>query len=209
MNRCVIVSAGPFCDANALAGLLMPDDYVIAADRGWLFAQAMGVTPSVLVADFDSLDSTAVFGGVKVVDLPEEKDETDTAYAMKMAYEQGYRQFLLLGCTGGRLDHQQAAMIIAADYARKGCEVVLADEKNEIHFLMPGAYSFPAVSDETVSFFAFAEAVEGLFADGLYYEINGITLTPFNPLCVSNRCVEQDFQIMFKSGLLLAYFSKD
>ena len=209
MSRCVIISAGPFCDADVLAGLLLPDDYVIAADRGWHLATAMGVTPAVLVADFDSLDTPPISDDVKVIPLPQEKDETDTAYAMKMAYEQEHRHFLLLGCTGGRMDHQQAAMITAADYARKGCEVVLADEKNEIHFLTPGAYSFPANSTEMISFFAFAENVEGLFADGLYYEINDMTLTPYDPLCVSNRCLEEDFQIVFKRGLLLVYFSKD
>lgn len=209
MNRCVIVSAGPFVDADALAGLLMPDDYVMAADHGWRLAMAMGVTPSVLVADFDSMPATGASGPVKVITLPEEKDETDTAYAMRMAYEQGHRSFLLLGCTGGRLDHQQAAMITAADYARKGCDVVLADEKNEIHFLTPGAYSFPTNVNETVSFFAFADTVKGLFADGLYYEINDMTLEPFDPLCVSNHCIDGDFQLVFKSGLLLVYFSKD
>lgn len=209
MSRCVIVSAGPFSDADALAGLLMPDDCVIAADRGWHLARAMGVIPSVLVADFDSMPATDVSDSVKVITLPEEKDETDTAYAMKVAYEQGCRSFFLLGCTGGRLDHQQAAMITAADYARKGCDVVLADEKNEIHFLTPGAYSFPTHMNESVSFFAFAETVVGLFADGLYYEVNDLTLEPFDPLCVSNHCTDGDFQLVFKNGLLLVYFSKD
>lgn len=209
MSRCVIISAGPFSDAAVLAGFLMPDDYIIAADRGWRLAMDIGVLPSVLVADFDSLELAEAPEGVKVVSLPEEKDETDTAYAMKIGYEAGYREFLLLGCTGGRLDHQQAAMIVAADYARRGCAVMLADEKNEVHFLVPGAYAFPVDKEESVSLFAFADTVQGLFADGLYYDVNDITLTPFDPLCVSNRCLDNDFQIVFKSGLLLVYFSKD
>ena len=105
MSRCVIVSAGPFRDPAVLSGFLQQDDYVIAADKGWQLACAMGVQPAVLVADFDSMPVPAASDGVKVVTLPEEKDETDTAYALKMAYDLGYREFLLLGCTGGRLDH--------------------------------------------------------------------------------------------------------
>ena len=209
MSRCVIVSAGPFRDPAVLSGFLQQDDYVIAADKGWQLACAMGVQPAVLVADFDSMPVPVASDGVKVVTLPEEKDETDTAYALKMAYDLGYREFLLLGCTGGRLDHWQAALTIAADYVRRGCAVVLADEQNEIHLLTPGAYAFPARDDEKVSLFAFAEEVTGLFADGLYYDVNDLTLTPYDPLCVSNFCIDEDFQVLFKSGLLLLCFSKD
>lgn len=209
MSRCVIVSAGSFRDPVLLSGFLQPDDYVIAADGGWHLAHLLHRIPAVLVADFDSLTIPAVPNDVKVITLPEEKDETDTSYALKLGYEAGYREFLLLGCTGGRLDHWQAVLAVSADYAHRGCDVVIADEQNEIHLLTPGAYAFPAREDENVSLFAFGEDVTGLFADGLYYDVTDLTLSPYNPLCVSNRCTEEDFQIVFKSGLLLLYFSKD
>ena len=209
MSRCVIVSAGPFRDPSLLSGFLQPDDYVIVADGGWRLAALLQCTPAILVADFDSLTMPDVPNSVKVITLPEEKDETDTAYALKIGYEAGYREFLLLGCTGGRLDHWQAVLAVSADYARRGCDVVIADEQNEIHLLTPGAYAFPAGEDEHVSLFALGEDVTGLFADGLYYDITDLTLSAYNPLCVSNLCTEEDFQIMFKSGLLLLYFSKD
>ena len=103
-SRCVILSAGPFSDPKMLAGYLLPDDYIIAADGGWRLAQQMGVVPAMLVADFDSLGMFAVPDGVEVISLPVEKDVTDTAEALRLGYEAGYRSFLLLGCTGGRLD---------------------------------------------------------------------------------------------------------
>lgn len=209
MSRCVIIGAGSYEAPTVLSGYLQADDYVIAADGGWQLAQLMGITPAVLVADFDSMSMPVLNDAVKVVSLPIEKDETDTAYALKLAYEDGYREFLLLGCTGGRLDHWQAALTIAAEYARRGCEVVLADEHNEIHLLSPGAYAFPVSGDEKISLFAFGGEVTGLFADGLYYDVTDMTLTPFDPLCVSNFANEDDFQLVFKSGILMLYFSKD
>lgn len=209
MSRCVILSAGPVYDPAALVGMLEVDDYFIAADGGWKLAQQMGVSPAVLVADFDSVPVFDAGEGVKVIALPAEKDETDTAYALKVGFESGYREFLLLGCTGGRLDHWQAALTVAADYARRGCTMVLADERNEIYLLSPGAYAFPALSDEKISLFAFGGEVTGLFADGLYYDVSDMTLSPFDPLCVSNECVGEDFQIVFKSGILMLCISKD
>ena len=209
MSRCVIVSAGPFCDPTVLAGLLLPDDYVIAADGGWQLAALMGVNPAVLVADFDSMTVPTLPDGVKVITLPVKKDMTDTAEAFKIGFEAGYREFLLLGCTGGRLDHQHASMTIAAEYAREDCDVVIADEKNEIHFLTPGQYVFPASADEKVSLFAFGEDVKGLFTDGLLYSVSDYTLSPLDALCVSNECAEESFCLSFKNGLLMLYFSRD
>jgi len=207
--RCVILSAGPYQDPALLSGYLLPDDYVIAADGGWRLAVEMGVTPAMLVADFDSLGMVSVPDGVETVSLPTEKDVTDTAEAMRIAYEAGHRSFLLLGCTGGRLDHWQAALAVAADYARRDCEVTLADERNEIHLLTPGSYIYPACPDEKISLFAFSEAVEGLFVDGLKYTVSDYTLTPFDPLCVSNEWIGEDACLSFKSGLLMLCFSKD
>ncbi len=209
MNRCVILSAGPVRDPATLSGLLLPEDTVIAADGGWQLARLLGRTPSVLVADFDSLPVPSLPDDVKVITLPVEKDDTDTAAAVQYAYDAGYREFLLLGCTGGRLDHQQAAVALAADYAQKGCQMVMADEQNEIHFLTPGSYVFPACPGEKVSLFAFGGTVTGLFATGLAYDVTDLTLTAFDPLCVSNECLEDDFGLVFRDGLLLVYFSKD
>lgn len=209
MSRCVIVSAGPFRDPNVLAGQLIPDDFVIVADGGWQLASVMGLKPAVLVADFDSLTTSAVPSNVKVVTLPVEKDVTDTAKALEIGFEEGFREFLLLGCTGGRLDHFQAALTASAEYVQKGCAVTIVDEQNEIHLLTPGSYAFPVCPQEKVSLFAFGGEVTGLFVDGLKYEVSDFTLSPFDPLCVSNESLGEDFSVSFKSGLLQLYFSRD
>lgn len=208
-RRCVIISAGPYVDPSALAGYLLPDDDVIAADGGWRLALQMDVRPMMVVADYDSLGELDLPTDVEVVSLPTEKDVTDTHEALRLAYDAGYRSFLLLGCTGGRLDHQQAAFAVAAEYARRGCAVIMADEKNEIHFLTPGSYVYPACPDEKISLFAFGGEVSGLFLDGLKYTVSDYKLSPFDPLCVSNEWVGEDACLSFKNGLLMLYFSKD
>ena len=209
MSRCVIIGAGPFRDPVVLAGQLLPDDYVMVADGGWQLASEMGVKPAVLVADFDSMPSKTVPDEVKVITLPIEKDMTDTAKALEIGFDMGFREFLLLGCTGGRLDHFQATLTVAAEYARKECEVTIVDEQNEIRLLMPGSYVFPVCAGEKVSLFAFGAEVTGLFVDGLKYEVSDFTLSPFDPLCVSNESLGEDASISFKEGLLQLYFSRD
>ena len=70
MGRCVILSAAPTRDPLALAGYLLPDDYIVAADGGWQLAQQMGVRPAMLVADFDSLSMPIAMENVELASLP-------------------------------------------------------------------------------------------------------------------------------------------
>lgn len=209
MSRCVVVAAGPYSDADKLSRLVSSDDLVIAADAGWQLAKEMKLKPKKLVADFDSMPIPDLPKCVEVVQLPEKKDDTDTAVAMREGYEDGCRSFLLLGCTGGRLDHYYATLMVAVQYAVKGCEVIIADEQNEIRVLTAGQYVFPATPGDTVSMFAFGGDVTNLSFDRLEYEKGKFLLSPLDPLCVSNAALEDDFYVSFDSGILLLHFSKD
>lgn len=100
MSRCVILSAGPVEDPEALRPLLRDDDWFIAADGGMRLAERLGVTPGLIVADFDSGEAPRETRA-EVLRLPAEKDWTDTMAAAMAGLERGFRDFLLLGCTGG------------------------------------------------------------------------------------------------------------
>ncbi|MBQ8684262.1 MAG: thiamine diphosphokinase [Clostridia bacterium] len=209
MSRCVILCAGPVTDATALAALLRPDDYFLAADGGWRLAGRLGVIPACLVADFDSMPPPDLPAGVEVVQLPVQKDVTDAAAAADVAYERGFRDFLLLGATGGRLDHQQGAFLLAATLARKGCSVALADERNEITFYTRSPGQLPPHPGCKVSLFAFGGPVTGLTVTGLAYELVDYTLSPYDALCVSNEFTDAPASVTFSDGLLMLFYSKD
>ena len=79
-----------------------PGDYVIAADRGYDSLMAYGVTPDLVVGDFDSLGYMPQHPNV--TRLPAEKDDTDMVFALRRGLDMGYRRFVLLGGLGGRLE---------------------------------------------------------------------------------------------------------
>lgn len=209
MSRCVILCAGPVADVEALRSLLRSDDRFLAADGGWRLAKRLGVTPEWLVADFDSMPPPDLPSGVKVRHLPVKKDVTDAAAAAKVAYDEGCREFMLLGATGGRLDHQQGAFLLAAGLARDGCAVTLADERNEIAFYTCSPGILPPRSGCKVSLFAFGGQVTGLTVTGLAYELTDYTLSPFDALCVSNEFTDKMAVVTFREGTLMLFYSKD
>ena len=103
---CFIIGAGSFY------GLPVPvrdTDTVIAADGGWRVCRELSLTPSLLVADFDSLDAVPEFD--HILRLPVEKDDTDMIRAVKEGFARGETEFHLLGGMGGRrTDHTLANM---------------------------------------------------------------------------------------------------
>lgn len=209
MSRCVIIGGGPYQDPQLLAQKISTDDVVIAADSGWRLAAEMQAQPAVLVADFDSLGEMVLPDDVKVVSLPIKKDDTDTAVAIREGYDMGIREFLLLGCTGGRLDHYFATLTVAAQYAAKDCRMMIADEQNDIRVLTAGTYKIETTPNTIVSLFAFGGNVEDLSVDNVEYDIKRFVLSPLNPLCVSNSALSNEINVCFKSGILLLHLSHD
>lgn len=88
-----------------------PDDsdYVIAADAGFEYCTENCIIPDLVLGDFDSLGKAPKHPNV--LQLPVEKDDTDTMFALKLGLEKGYRRFYIYGGLGGkRPDHTIANM---------------------------------------------------------------------------------------------------
>ena len=209
MSRCVILSAGPVSEPAALLPLLRPDDMLLAADGGWQLAAALGVTPQAVVADFDSASPTVVPRSVELVRLPIRKDVTDKAAAAEYAWERGYRDFLFLGCTGGRLDHQHAAILTAWKLCKQGGRCVIADARNRIEIVTQSPYVAQPMPGWSLSLFALDGPVHGLTLRGMEYDLTEYDLHPTDALCVSNACTAEEGSITFRDGALLLYRSKD
>ena len=137
MARCVILSACPV--GAELAGLLRPDDYLIACDAGYRSCDVLGRRPNAVVGDFDSAPRPDMPEGEDLVVLPHVKDDTDTEYAAQLAARQGFREVLMLGCLGGkRLEHTLANLCTGLGLEKRGVRATLQDERSRVTYLLPG-----------------------------------------------------------------------
>lgn len=206
MKRCVIFGAGPVTDPDSLKGYLRDNDWYIAADGGIRLTAQLYITPHLMVADHDS--SVPVYG-IENIRLPREKDVTDTRAAMDIAFEKGYRDFLLLGCIGGRMDHTLACMLSAVQLTQKGANVQIIDGQNQMTVLSAGTHRLCNDFSKIFSVFALGETVKNLQILGVKYPLNGYDLECIDSLCVSNELASEDATISFGSGAVLLIFSKD
>lgn len=98
---CYIFGAGSF---YGLSQRPVPGDIIIAADGGWEPCRGEGLTPDLLLGDFDSLHTVPDFAHIRRV--PVEKDDTDMMLAIKEGLARGETEFHLYGGMGGRrTDH--------------------------------------------------------------------------------------------------------
>ena len=184
----------------ALRPFPAPGDYVIAADRGYDSLMAYGVTPDLVVGDFDSLGYTP--NHPNVTQLPAEKDDTDMVYALRKGLELGYRRFVLLGGVGGRLEHTLANLQLLDWLTTQGAAGFLAGEKTVATALRSGTMTFPASMTGFLSVFCNSGEAEGVTLSNLKFPLDNHTLEGTFPLGVSNEFTGETACVSVKNGSL-------
>ncbi len=110
---------------------------VVAADSGLRHAEPLGVTPALVVGDFDSVteEVLARYPDIPRRAHPSEKDALDLELALQHALDAGADEVVIVGSLGGRLDQTLAAVLIAAKLAREGVRVWLHSGDAQVFFL--------------------------------------------------------------------------
>lgn len=196
---CYVVGAGEFCPRGLTPGL---GDLVIAADGGFAALEGLGLSPDLVVGDFDSLSRRP--DHPHVVALPVEKDDTDMHAALRLGWERGYQTFRLYGGTGGRMDHTLANLQSLAWLAHRGGRGYLMGADWTATVLSSGgALTLEAGRRGTVSVFCLGDRAEGVDIHGLKYGLTNGVLTCDYPLGVSNSFLGGESRVSVRRGTLL------
>ncbi len=201
MKNCLIIAGGDYAPIRP-----KPGDYIIACDRGYLYALKEGIVPHLLMGDFDSY-SGALPDNIPVERFKKEKDDTDTMLAIRRALELGCDSVRICCALGGRLDHLYANIQSLAFAVKAGMQARMGDERTQIRVLAPGEYSLEKREGWSLSLFSLSERVEGLSISGSKYELEKGALEYYFPLGASNEfCM--DVRLRFESGMLLVICCK-
>ena len=201
MKKCVIFCAAGFTE------LLEPvaDGLVIAADGGLRHTQSLGITPDVILGDFDSLGYVPEGANV----FPVEKDDTDAMLAARQGLAAGCDEFLLYGSLDGkRLDHTVANFQTLQFIADHGGVGYLVGEEYLVTVVKDGTVIFPAGTEGILSVFCMGRDAEGVTIEGLRYSLMDGTLSAGFPLGVSNHFTGQEARVSVKNGSLLLLWDR-
>ena len=127
----LIVANGPFL-AKSIILEAAQGAYVIALDGAANVLARLGIMPNMIMGDFDSFQEEAVFNNIEKLALPDQ-NFTDFQKALKFAKENA-SSIHVVCATGGRLDHEQAALKALQGEHSLRCPIYLHNEYQTITF---------------------------------------------------------------------------
>lgn len=195
-----VIFTGGHCNADLLSSDYRTADLYIAADSGRLTAQRCGITPHVVAGDFDSSEKPAC-GNAEIVAVPAEKDFTDTMLACELAIARGFRRLLILGGTGGRIDHTFSNVFLLEGLKNRGVSAILEDGMNRIRLLQDESCT---LAKEHFSYFSLIALEDArVSVTGSKYPLSDAPLKRDNPYAVSNEILEKDATVTVAGGSVL------
>ncbi|MEJ7582814.1 MAG: thiamine diphosphokinase [Acidimicrobiales bacterium] len=205
----VVVAGGEALDPRLRS--VVPDEaIVVAADSGLDHAFALGLAVTTVVGDLDSVSEAALAaareGGTEVLRYPEAKDATDLALALTAAAARRPRAIVVLGGHGGRLDHQQANLLLLAapGWVLPASVAVTAWMGAALVTVIRARVGLRGAVGSTVSLLPANGPAGGITTRGLTFPLADEDLPAGITRGISNRFEEPLAEVSIRHGALLA-----
>lgn len=212
----ILIITGGGCDVPFTHSYIKKQniDKVIAADKGVQYAVQLGITPDIILGDFDSLETEwkqkMEEWNVKIISFPPEKDYTDTHLAILCAIEEGADEITLIGATGTRLDHTWANVGLLQMAMEQGVQARIVDKHNRISMINKTTMILKKeMFGDYISLIPYTEKVTGITLTGFYYPLADAELTLGISLGISNELVDEKGIIELEKGNLVVIESRD
>ncbi len=185
-NHCVIVAGGD-CDTKSFCEI-SATDFVIVADSGLKYTEAVGIVPDLIVGDFDSYLGE-IPTDVNVLKLPTKKNDTDLLYALRCGVERGLKKFLIFGGYGSRPD-QNLAMLQSLVWLCDNCDTEMVKAVCcgfEVYAIKNKSITLELTRDKYLSVFSISNGAKGVDIVGADYPLIDAIISPSFPVGVSNE----------------------
>lgn len=212
-KRSIIISGGELDEELTLSVLKEQEERcVIGVDKGVEFLYRHQIMPDYIVGDFDSVsgeirDYYKNETNVPVREYNPVKDASDTEIAIRLAMTLGSKNMVILGATGGRIDHLWANVQSLMIPFKAGIDAKILDRQNLISIIGSGETHIrrSEAFGTYFSVFPLGEDVFGFNISGARYPLKNHTLTPYNSLCVSNQIAgdSDEAVISFPAGQVI------
>lgn len=200
------------------------DAFYIAVDGGLCHFKEHNMEPDLIIGDFDSVTKSMreqlvmerKKNSEKIVVLAPEKDDTDMLAALKIGLEKGFREFILYGATGGRLEHSFANIQCLLYLKEHGANGTIIDEKSLIFILKDEELILDIDEIDSIgeqrkvylSIFAMGKKTTGVNIQGMKYNLKDTVITNDFPIGISNEFIGEKAIVSVKEGELLVVISR-
>ena len=197
MKTCYIICGGP----EPCRTVRIPQDvFIICADSGYDKATDAGITPDLILGDFDSVVNTLP-DNIETMRSPTHKDDTDTMLAVRTALERGHDDIVLVGACGGRTDHTIANIATLMFIREHGARASIKGDSTDVYILEDEKITLSPDLSRYLSVFAISEKAT-VSITGAGYPLDNYVMERSFPIGVSNEFTEGcDCTVKVRSGL--------
>lgn len=206
MMDVIIICDGTAPSKSQILKLINRDTTIIAADGGANTAYLLGFEPDYITGDLDSYTPTC---DEKAEILRVDDQETnDLEKALNLALEKGFKNVVVLGATGKRLDHTLKNLSVLKQFNPAFDSIVFKDPHSEFFLIdSPFRQQFPVGT--AISLFPLSGRVDGINTKGLLYPLNDESLINGIRDGSSNKTIKKEIEITYKRGDLLLFVISD
>ncbi len=202
MKSCIIIANGDSPKKGTIKYFKNNNvDTIIAADGGANSAFELGIVPSYVIGDFDSIKTEVkkYFADKSELIHYERQNDTDVEKAIKFAISKKFTTVYLLGGTGDRLDHSICNLGIVLKYFSKIRVIIVHGQT----ILLPYSSSIKleTIPNETISLYAFDEKTI-ISSKGLKYPLKKSNLIFGKKESTSNRAVSNEINLKIEGGII-------
>ncbi len=205
MSRCVLVLGGEIKNYELVRSFLREEDYFLFCDKGLVHSSRLGVRVDLAVGDFDSCVPHSI---KEIVRFPSNKDDTDALCGLKEGIKRGYKEFLILGALGGRVDHEIGNIYLLEYLDRLGLYGRIENGSSYIEMVSSGKKTVKK-GVKYFSLLAVFGKAEDIWIRGAKYNLEGKQIEPGFQYGISNECEEDEAEILVKKGKLLLVVIRD
>ena len=185
------------------------DDLILAADSGIRNALSLGVSPAIVLGDFDSFPVEDIPKRAEKLQVPAEKDMTDTQLAVELALQRGAKDIVIIGGLSGRLDHTLSNLAILEHLHALRVHCVINDGFNRARYLRNGSTLIGRSAYPYLSLLAADHVVKGVDAEGVKYPLKNAKLRRDHQYAVSNEMTGNCAFLSVKKGGIYIIESRD
>jgi len=174
---------------------------IYCADGGANICYELGLTPKEIYGDLDSIKNEVKEfyqeKNIKFIKFQVEKDYTDSELILN-EIQNKYNVIYCIAGLGGSIDHELTNINLLDKYSN----LIFISQKEKI-FKIDHNYKFNNMINTKISFIIFSDKVKGLTLKGFKYNIENLDIKKGEARCISNVIVENEANLLIKSGSLL------
>lgn len=202
--KTAVVFAGGDPPPARVKQLLPADAFVIAADSGLDHARLLSVPVALVVGDLDSASQEGLTEAesAQIERHSTDKDASDLTLAMRAAARRGGQRVIVVGGSGGRIDHflTNCAVLTSDEFSSLQVEwlvgpAVISVVRTEVEILgKPG---------DMITLLAQGGDATGVTTEGLRWALSGETIRHGSSRGLSNELIADRARVAVRSGVLL------